>query len=45
MYTGLMMLRQTEIHTAEAIVNEPSAYEFELAIEKLTNYKYYFILK
>jgi len=26
---------QTEIHTAEPLVPEPSAFEFELAIEKL----------
>ena len=31
--------RQTKIHTAEPLVPEPSAFEFELAIEKLKNYK------
>ena len=28
-------LRQTEIHTAEPLVPEPSAFEVEMAIEKL----------
>jgi hypothetical protein len=27
-------VRQTEIHTAEQLVAEPSAFEFELAIER-----------
>jgi hypothetical protein len=26
---------QTEIHTAEPLVREPSAFEFKIAIEKL----------
>jgi len=34
-----MMLRQTEIHTAEPLVPEPSAIEIELAIEKLRSHK------
>ena len=32
---GVNDLRQTEINTAEPIVPEPSAFEFDLAIEKL----------
>jgi hypothetical protein len=28
-------VRQTDIHTAEPLVPEPSAFEFELIIEKL----------
>jgi len=32
-------VRQTEIHTAEPLVPEPSASEFELAIEKLKSHK------
>jgi len=34
-----MMFRQTEIHTAEQPVPEPSAFEVELAIEKLKRHK------
>jgi len=30
---------QEEIHTAEPLLSEPSAFEFELAIEKLKNHK------
>jgi hypothetical protein len=32
---GVSDVRQAEIHTAEPLVPEPSALEFELAIEKL----------
>jgi len=32
---GVNDARQTEIHTAEPLVPEPSAFEVELAIEKL----------
>jgi len=32
---GVNNVRQTELHTAEPLVHEPSAFEFELAIEKL----------
>jgi len=32
-------VEQTEIHTAEPLVPEPSAFEFELAIEKLQSHK------
>jgi len=32
-------VRQTEIHTAEPVVPEPSVSEFELAIEKLKSHK------
>ena len=34
-----MMFRQTEIHTAEQPVPEPSAFEVELAIAKLKSHK------
>jgi len=36
---GVNDVRQTEIHTAESLVPEPSASEFELAIEKLKRHK------
>ena len=32
-------VRQEEIHTAEPLVPEPSAFEVELAIEKLKSHK------
>jgi hypothetical protein len=32
-------VRQTEIHTAEPLVPKPSAFEVEMAIEKLKRYK------
>ena len=32
---GINGVRHTEIHTAEPLVPEPSAFEVELAIEKL----------
>jgi hypothetical protein len=32
---GVKDVRQTEIHTAEPIVPEPSTFEFELVIEEL----------
>jgi len=32
-------VRQTEVHTAEPLVPEPSAFEVELDIEKLTGHK------
>ena len=32
---GVSVIRQTEIHTAEPLVPEPNAFEFEMAIEKL----------
>jgi hypothetical protein len=32
-------IRQTEIHTAESLVPEPSAAEVEVAIRKLKRYK------
>jgi hypothetical protein len=32
---GVLDVRQTEIHTAEPIMSEPSALEFEIAIDKL----------
>jgi len=36
---GLMILGRQEIHTAESLVLQPSAYEVELAIEKLRSHK------
>jgi hypothetical protein len=36
---GVDDVRQTEIHTTEQLVPEPSAFEFELAIEKLKSHK------
>jgi len=36
---GTKDVRQEEIHTAEPLVPEPSAFEFELAIEKLKSHK------
>ena len=36
---GVNDVRQTEIHTAEPLVPEPSAFEVELAIEKLKGHK------
>jgi hypothetical protein len=36
---GVNDVRQTEIHTAEPTVPEPSAFEVELVIEKLKSHK------
>ena len=36
---GFNDVRQTEIHIAETLVPEPSAFEVELAIEKLKSHK------
>jgi hypothetical protein len=36
---GISEVRQTEIHTAEPLVPEPSAFEFETSIEKLKGHK------
>ena len=36
---GVKDVRQAEIHTAEPLVTEPSAAEFELAIDKLKSHK------
>jgi hypothetical protein len=36
---GVNDVRQTEVHTAEPLVPEPSAFEFEMAIEKLKRHK------
>ena len=36
---GVNDVRQTEIHTAELVVPEPSASDFELAIARLKNHK------
>ena len=36
---GVNDVRQTEIHTAEPLVPEPSTFEIELAIEKIKSHK------
>jgi len=36
---GVNDVRQTEIHTAGPVVPEPSAFHFELAVEKLKSHK------
>jgi hypothetical protein len=36
---GVNDVRQTELHTAEPLVAEPSAFEVEMAIEKLKRHK------
>jgi hypothetical protein len=36
---GINDVRQTEVHTAEPLVPEPSAYEVEMAIVKLKRHK------
>jgi hypothetical protein len=36
---GINDVRQTEVHTAEPLVSEPSAFEVEVAIEKLKRHK------
>jgi hypothetical protein len=36
---GVIDVRQTELHTAEQLVPEPSAFEVELTIEKLKSHK------
>jgi hypothetical protein len=36
---GVNGVRQTEIHTAEPLVPEPSDSEFEMAIGKIKRYK------
>jgi hypothetical protein len=36
---GVIDVRQTEIHTAEPLVPEPSALEIEMAVEKLKRRK------
>jgi hypothetical protein len=36
---GVNDVRQTELHTAEPLVHEPSAFEVDLAIEKLKCHK------
>jgi len=37
MYIGFSDVKQTEIHTTEPQVPEPSAFEFEMAIEGPTD--------
>ena len=36
---GINDIRQREIHTAEPLVPEPSAFEFEMDIEKIESHK------
>jgi hypothetical protein len=36
---GVSDVRQTEVHVAKPLVPEPSAFEFEMAIEKLKRHK------
>jgi hypothetical protein len=36
---GVTDIRQTEIHTADLVVPEPSSFEVEIATEKLKRYK------
>ena len=36
---GVSDVRQTDIYTAEPLVPEPSAFEIEMAIEKLKRHK------
>jgi hypothetical protein len=36
---GVDDVRQAEVHTAQPLVPEPNAFEFELAIEKLKRHK------
>jgi hypothetical protein len=36
---GVNDVRQTEMHTAEPLVSEPSSFEVEITIEKLKRYK------
>jgi len=40
-----MTLRQREIHIAEPLVPQPSAFEVELAIEKLRSHKLQILIK
>jgi hypothetical protein len=37
--TAVNGVRQTEMHTAEPLVPEPSSFEVKIAIEKLNRYK------
>jgi len=36
---GVNDVRQAELHTAEPLVSEPSAFQVELAVEKLKSHK------
>ena len=42
---GVNVVRQTEIDTAEALVLEPSAFEFDLVIEKLKDTNHWVLIK
>jgi len=37
---GVKDVGQAEMHTTEPLIPEPSAFEFELAIDKLKSHKY-----
>jgi hypothetical protein len=37
---GVNDVRQTEIHTAESLIPEPSAFEFEMTVEEEKNTKH-----
>jgi len=37
---GVNEVKQREIHTAEPLVPDPSAFEFEMAIKQLTTHKW-----
>ena len=39
MYMGVNNIRQTDIYTSEQLVPEPSAFQVELAAEKLKRHK------
>ena len=42
---GVHEVRQRETHTAEALVPEPSAFEVELAIEKLKSHNHQVLIR
>jgi hypothetical protein len=42
---GVSDVRQTEIHTVEPLVFDPSAFEFELAIERLKSTNHQVLIK
>jgi len=42
---GFNDARQTEIHTVEPLVPEPSVFEFELAIEKIKDTNHQVLIK
>jgi hypothetical protein len=42
---GINDVRQTEIHTAEPLVSEPSAFEFEMAVKKQKDTNHFVLIK